>query len=113
MDEREAALRRDGTLIGLAMAGLINGSHGSPWFDMMAGPIAAIISGFLFSSPLLLFYFVSLSISIFTVLIAGVPAAIYESSKGLKESSATSLTIWLISALLLALPALAKMIGFW
>ncbi len=113
MDDRETALRTDGTLIGLAIAGLINGSHHSPWFDMMAGPIAAVISGFLFSSPLLLFYFVSLLISAFTVILAGVPAAIYEQSKGLEKSNATSLTIWLIAAIVMALPALARMIGFW
>jgi hypothetical protein len=113
MDERESALRRDGTLIGLALAGLINGSHTSPWFDMLAGPVAAITSGFLFSSPLLIFYFTSLSISVFTVLIAGVPAAIDEQQRGVKESDTRSLTIWLVAAMLLSLPALAKMIGFW
>jgi phage tail protein X len=113
MDERERALRQDGTLIGLALAGLVNGSHFSPWFDLFALPIASVISGFFFGSPLLTFYFVSLCVSVFTVLIAGVPAAIYESNKGLTESSATSLTIWLMAAILLSLPALAKMIGFW
>jgi hypothetical protein len=113
MDERETALRTDGTLIGLAVAGLINGSHSSPWFDVMAGPIAAILSGFFISSPLLLFYFVSLCISVFSVLLAGVPAAIYEQSKGLEKSSATSLTIWLVAAILLSLPAAGKMIGLW
>jgi hypothetical protein len=113
MDDRESLLRRDGTLIGLATAGLVNGSHMSPWFDVMAAPIAAILAGFYISSPVLLFYFVSMSVSVFTVLIAGVPAAIYEQSKGLTESSSTSLMIWLLAAVALALPALARMIGFW
>ncbi|MGL5116126.1 MAG: hypothetical protein ACRC7C_12455 [Beijerinckiaceae bacterium] len=113
MDEREGALRRDGTLIGLALAGLINGSHHSPWFDMLSGPMAAITANLLFSSPLLIFYFASLSISVFTVLVAGVPAAMDEQRRGITESDARSLTIWLIAALLLSLPALAKMIGFW
>jgi hypothetical protein len=113
MDDRESLLRRDGTLIGLATAGLVNGSHMSPWFDVMSAPIAAILAGFYISSPVLLFYFVSMSVSVFTVLIAGVPAAIYEQSKGLKESSSTSLMIWLLASVLLALPALGKMIGFW
>jgi uncharacterized membrane protein YqhA len=113
MDDREQALRRDGTLIGLALAGLVNGSQNSIWFDLLSGPIAAIISGFLFSSPLLLFYFVSLSISVFTVLLAGVPAALYERSKGLKDSDTASLTIWLLSAIVLTLPAVTKMFGLW
>ncbi|MFM9973970.1 MAG: hypothetical protein ACKVON_05265 [Beijerinckiaceae bacterium] len=113
MDDREQALRRDGTLIGLALAGLVNGSQNSIWFDLLSGPIAAILSGFLFSSRLLLFYFASLTISVFTVLLAGVPAALYERSKGLKDSDTTSLTIWLLSAIVLALPAITKMAGFW
>jgi hypothetical protein len=113
MEEREGLLRRDGTLIGVATAGLINGSHNSPWFDLMAGPIAAILSGFSLSSPVLIFYFASLLISVFTVLIAGVPAAMYEQRHGLTESNAKSMMVWLASAVLLALPALLKMIGAW
>jgi hypothetical protein len=113
MDDREKALRQDGLLISLALAGLINGSHWSPWFDLLAGPIAAVLSGFLFSSPLLLFYFASLFVSLFTIVISGVPAAIYESSQNLSESNNTSLTIWVVSAVFLSLPAAAKMIGLW
>jgi hypothetical protein len=113
MDERETLLRRDGALIGLATAGLINGSHFSPWFDVIAPPIAAILSGFYITSPVLLFYFASLCVSVFTVMIAGLPAAIYEQSQGLKESNATSMMIWMGAALLLALPALLRMLGVW
>jgi hypothetical protein len=113
MDERESLLRRDGTMIGLATAGLINGTHTSPWFDVMAAPVAAILSGFYITSPVLLFYFVSLSVSIFTVILAGVPAAMYEQRQGLTESTPKSLMIWLVSAGFLALPALLKFIGAW
>jgi hypothetical protein len=113
MDDREQALRRDGTLIGLALCGLVNGSQNSIWFDLLSGPIAAILSAFLFSSPLLLFYFVSLTISVCTVLLAGVPAALYERSKGLEDSDTTSLTIWLLAAIVLTLPAVTKMFGLW
>ncbi len=113
MEDREDILRRDGTLVGLATAGLVNGMHTSPWFDVMSAPIAAILTGFYITSPVLLFYFVSLSVSVFTVILAGVPAAIYEQSQGLTTSNARSLTIWLVAAILLALPALLKLIGAW
>jgi hypothetical protein len=113
MDERETILRRDGALIGLATAGLINGSHMSPWFDVMAPPIAAILSGFYLTSPVLLFYFASLCISVFTVMLSGIPAAIDEQRRGLKDSDARSMMIWLVAALLRALPALLRMIGVW
>ena len=113
MEDREDALRRDGTLVGLATAGLVNGMHTSPWFDVMSAPIAAIMAGFYISSPVILFYLVSLSVSVFTVILAGVPAAMYEQSQGLKTSNSRSLTIWLVAAIILAIPAFLKMIGAW
>jgi hypothetical protein len=113
MDERESLLRRDGALIGLATAGLLNGSHLSPWFDVMALPIASILSGFYITSPVLLFYFASLCISVFTVMLAGIPAAIDEQRRSVKESDSRSMMIWLIAAIILALPAFLKMIGAW
>jgi hypothetical protein len=113
MEDREDALRRDGTLVGLATAGLVNGMHTSPWFDVMSAPIAAIMAGFYISSPVILFYLVSLSVSVFTVILAGVPAAMYEQSQGLKTSNSRSLTIWLVAAIILTIPAFLKMIGAW
>jgi hypothetical protein len=113
MDERETLLRRDGALIGIATAGLVNGSHLSPWFDVMSAPIAAILSGFYISSPALLFYFASLCISVFTVMISGVPAAIYEQSRGQKDSDGASMLVWMGAAILLALPAFLRIVGAW
>jgi hypothetical protein len=113
MEDREDILRRDGMLVGLATAGLVNGMHTSPWFDVMSAPIAAILSGFYITSPVLLFYFASLSVSVFTVILAGVPAAIYEQSQGLKASNGRSMTIWLAAAVVLALPAFLRLIGAW
>ncbi len=113
MEDREDILRRDGTLVGLATAGLVNGMHTSPWFDLMSAPIAAIVAGFYITSPVILFYLVSLSVSVFTVILAGVPAAIYEQSQDLRTSNSRSLTIWLVAAIVLTLPAFLKMIGAW
>jgi hypothetical protein len=47
------------------------------------------------------------------VLLAGVPAALYERSKDLVDSDTASLTIWLLSAIVLTLPAVTKMFGLW
>jgi hypothetical protein len=44
-----------------------------------------------------------------TLLIAGIPAALYERFRGLQESNTTSLAIWLACTLLLALPSLLSM----
>ena len=111
MDDRERLLKQDGYLIGIATASLVCGMHFSPWFDLFAGPIAAIMSGFYITSPLLLFYFASLVVSVGAVMLAGIPAAIYERRTGRAQSDATSLAIWLGCTLLLALPALANLFG--
>lgn len=111
MDDRERLLKQDGYLIGIATASLVCGMHFSPWFDLFAGPIAAIMTGFFVTSPLLLFYFASLVVSVGAVMIAGIPAAIYERSTGRNQSDATSLAIWLGCTLLLALPAFANLFG--
>jgi hypothetical protein len=89
MDERESLLRRDGALIGIATA------------------------GFYINSPVLLFYFASLCVSVFTVMLSGVPAAIDEQRRGVAESDARSMMIWLAAAGLLALPALLRLVGVW
>jgi hypothetical protein len=111
MDDRERLLKQDGYLIGIATASLLCGMHFSPWFDLFAGPIAAIMTGFFITSPLLLFYFASLVVSVGAVMIAGIPAAIYERNTGKTQSDATSLAIWFGATVVLALPALANLFG--
>jgi hypothetical protein len=91
-------------LVATAGLALLNGMHFSPLFDpvlFFVHRMAPSIFG-----PLLLFYFNSLLISLTTLLLAGVPAAIYERLRGLKESTMVSLCIWLAGVLVLTLPAL-------
>jgi hypothetical protein len=61
-----------------------------------------------FLPPMLpaVFLISSLIVSTLTLMIAGVPAAIYERISGAKESTFLSGLIWLGGAVLLALPAL-------
>jgi hypothetical protein len=106
MDDREAALKQDGYLLGIALLSLVNGMHFSPLYDLFLVPVAAIATGFWITSQLIIFYLASLIISVSTVVIAGVPAAFYERAKGLKQSSVTSLQIWLAATFVLALPSL-------
>ena len=46
-----------------------------------------------------------------TLAIAGIPAAVYERIRGLKSSTAVSLAIWLVAAVLLALPAIMRAVA--
>ncbi|HEV7325390.1 MAG TPA: hypothetical protein VGN91_09985, partial [Bosea sp. (in: a-proteobacteria)] len=60
---------------------------------------------FFLSSPILLFYFTSLFVSVSCLIIAGVPAAVFERVTGRRNSDALSLGIWLAGVIILALPA--------
>lgn len=48
----------------------------------------------------------SLIVSTGTLLLAGVPAALYERFTGLVQSNNTSMMVWLVAAILLTLPGL-------
>jgi hypothetical protein len=76
----------------------------SPLFDPVLFFVQRLAPGFF--GPQLLFHFNSLLISLMTLLIAGIPAAIYERLMGYKSSTLVSLGIWLIVTLLLTLPSL-------
>jgi hypothetical protein len=62
--------------------------------------------GFLPSTPEVQFYFASLLVSFGTLLLAGVPAALFERARGQQSSDQTSLFIWLGTAILLSFPGL-------
>ena len=92
--------------IGIAFFGMINGLFNQVWLlfaliytQQLAGPL------FFGSVPLTLM-FASLMVSTATLILGGIPAAIYERVQGIKEdSSEVSLWIWLAGTAILALPA--------
>ncbi len=108
--QREQSMQRDVMLVATAGASLINGQTFSPYFD----PVFFLMRPFvapLLSSPLVLFYLTSIFISVMTLVIAGVPAAIYERARKLDESSPISIGIWLVATVLLVLPAVLTWFG--
>lgn len=108
-DEREDILRKDGIFIGIAGMSVLNGMHFSAYFDPVFILMRQFAPGFFITSPLLIFYFTSLFISAITLAIGGIPASIYERSKGQTESNATSLWIWFAGIAVLTLPTLMSM----
>jgi hypothetical protein len=110
MQDREEAVRNDGMLIGIAALSLLNGMHFSPWFDR-ALPVAVSMAPFLSGVPIVLFYVTSLLLSALTLVLAGVPAAIFERATGRTRSDATSLGVWLVACGILAIPAIMGMAG--
>jgi hypothetical protein len=94
--------------IGIAFFGMVNG---------MFHPLRVVSYVFtkvlmavpLFGSEALIFYFSSLMLATATIIVGGIPAAIYERFVGAKEdSTAASLWIWLAGTALLALPAIGN-----
>ncbi len=99
-------MERQFYFIGIAFFGMING---------MFHPLRVesfIVTNYFMALPLfgsqgLIFYFSSLMLATSTVILAGIPAALYERYRGLKEdSNVVSLWIWLAGTAALALPAI-------
>lgn len=65
---------------------------------------------FLPATPGVQFYFASLIVSFGTLLVAGLPAALYERLRQQRSSNLTSLIVWLSAAILLSLPGLQQLL---
>lgn len=111
-EHRETLLRQDGFFIGIATLSLLNGMDFSPHFDAGLVLVKPLLFSFSISSPILIFYFTSLMLSLATVVISGVPAALFERFTGRKTSDGTSLAIWMACTGLLALPSLLSLLKF-
>ena len=98
-------------LICVAAIAAFNGTLFSPIFDSIFYYLDSFARGTLFYSPKLYLNLTSPFISAMTLLIAGIPAALYERVRGLKASTPVSLGIWLAAAILLSLPTIMKLIG--
>ena len=105
MHERQDTMQRDVLLVATAATSLLNGQGFSPIFDPIFFLLRPFIAGTFLSTPLVFFYVTSLFISLMTLLIAGVPAAIYERVRGFQSSTPISIGIWLIATALLSFPA--------
>lgn len=98
-------MNRNFYFIGIAFFGMINGLFNQLalifallYVQPLAGPL-------LFGNLSLTLIFASLMVSTATIILGGIPAAIYERVTGASESSNASLWIWLAGTALLALPA--------
>ncbi len=96
--------------IGIAFFGMVNGL-----FNPLM-PLAYVLSKVLMFVPLfgsesLIFYFASLMLSTATIILGGIPAALYERFVGAKDDSTeASLWIWLAGTGILTIPAIGNFI---
>jgi hypothetical protein len=99
--------------VGIAFFGMINGL-----FNQALVPFAYLFAkvlapGLFFGSESLALMFASLMASTATVIVGGIPAALYERFTGAKDDSPdVSLWIWLAGTALLTLPAVGNFFQF-
>ena len=99
--------------IGIAIFGMINGIFNQTALLFALIHMQVLAPALLFGSNSLTLMFSSLMVSTATIIIAGIPAAIYEKLVGAKDGSTVgSLWIWLAGTALLTLPAIGNFIEF-
>ena len=106
-------MERHWYFVGIAFFGMINGlfNQVALWFALI--PMQILAPALLFGSVSLTLMFASLMVSTATIILGGIPAAIYERLIGAKEDSTdASLWIWLAGTGLLTLPAMGNFLQY-
>jgi len=97
--------------IGIAFFGMINGIF-NPFFVIVFQISIFLMAEPLFGSTAAIAYFSSLMLSTATVILGGIPAALYERYIGAKEdSTVVSLWIWLACTAILTIPAIGNFLS--
>jgi hypothetical protein len=102
-------MERQFYFIGIAFFGMINGLFNQVWLLFALIHVQVLAPALLFGSTGLTLMFSSLMVSTATIILGGIPAAIYERFAGIKgDSNVISLWIWLASTALLTVPAIGN-----
>lgn len=95
--------------IGIAFFGMINGLFNQVALVFALLHVQILAPALLFGSVPLTLMFSSLMVSTATIILGGIPAAIYEQITGAREDSTeASLWIWLAGTAVLTLPAIGN-----
>jgi hypothetical protein len=106
-------MERQFYFIGIAFFGMINGLFNQLFLVFALLHVQILAPTLLFGSTGMTLLFSSLMVSTATIIIGGIPAAIYEHVTGQKEdSNVVSLWIWLACTGILTLPAMGNFIQF-
>ena len=104
-------MERNWYYIGIAFFGMINGIFNQLWLLFALIPMKVLAPALFFGSVPLTLMFASLMVSTATIILAGIPAALYERFVGAKDdSTVTSLWIWLAGTGILTIPAIGNFI---
>ena len=95
--------------VGIAFFGMVNGLFNSTLLLFALIHMQILAPALLFGSVPLTLMFASLMVSTATIIIGGIPAALYERLAGVKEDSTdASLWLWLAATAILTLPAIGN-----
>ena len=102
-------MERNFYFVGIAFFGMINGLFNQVALLFALLHVQVLAPALLFGSVSLTLMFSSLLVSTATIILGGIPAALYERYIGAKDdSTAVSLWIWLAATALLTLPAIGN-----
>jgi hypothetical protein len=95
-------------VVGIMAIAMINGLF-SPFFVITAQVmISAILPPLMLAGPAFVTFFASLLAATITIMLAGIPAALFEQMTGRMETDVRSYAIWLAAAALISFPALVR-----
>lgn len=98
--------------IGIAFFGMVNGLFNQLALLFALIHVQILSPALLFGSVPLTLLFSSLMVSTATIILGGIPAAIYERVRGVEnDSTEASLWIWLAGTALLTLPAMGNFLA--
>jgi hypothetical protein len=102
-------MERNFYFVGIAFFGMINGLFNQVALLFALLHVQVLAPALLFGSVSLTLMFSSLMVSTATIILGGIPAAIYERFIGAKDdSTVVSLWVWLAATGLLTLPAMGN-----
>lgn len=101
-------MERNMYYVGIAFFGMINGMFNQTFVLFTLIHVQILAPAVLFGSVSLTLLFTSLMVSTATIILGGIPAAIYERVTGRDDSTGASLWIWLAGTALLTVPAIGN-----
>ena len=97
--------------VAIAFFGMVNGLFNQTWLLFALVHMQILAPALLFGSVPLTLMFASLMVSTATIILGGIPAAIYERAKGTSDSTEASLWIWLAGTAILTIPAIGNFLN--
>jgi hypothetical protein len=97
-------------IVAILLFATINGIF-SPWLGAVFPFVFVLMPSFFLGSLNVLLFLSSLLFATLTLIVGGIPAALYERWIGAKESTEFSMWLWLAGVGILTVPAAANFLG--